>query len=252
MRRDVYFNAVAAQRYGVDGAIMLHHLVYWVVYNQANGLNLHEGRVWTYNSARAFSVFFPYWTAEQIRRVLRNLEKDAAIEVSQFNRMGMDRTKWYTVTAPVGAIYDLALPQFGESPTPFGQTPKSILANDQMHFGERPNQYQVRNTIEEPVKNQVQLPWDDDGFAALWSEWKKDRRERNIRAYTERGEQAALHKLQLESGGDVRVAIAMIQNSIANGYQGIFPVDKPAKHKGGLPGAGFDVDTLRDWATSGG
>lgn len=246
MRRDVYFNAQVAQVYGVDGAVMLHHLVYWVTYNAANGLNQHDGKTWTYNSAEAYRVFFPFWTADQIRRVLRNLEAQSAVETGNYNRMGMDRTKWYAVTEPVMSLYEVT--QFGKQQTPFGDSSKSILANDQMQFGKRQDLYQVRNNSEEPVKNQVILPWDDDSFRWLWEEWRRDRKERGIKGYTARGEQAALHKLHNDSGGDVQVAMKMIQNSIANGYQGIFPVGG----KGAKPSPNFNVDSLRDWATGGG
>ena len=49
-------------------------------------------------------------------------------------------------------------------------------------------------------------------------------RERGTKKYTQRGEQAALHKLQNDSQGDEATAVQMIHQSIANGWQGIFPL----------------------------
>ena len=247
MRRDYYFNADAACLYGVDGAIMLHHLVYWVVYNYTNDQGERDGKVWTYNSARAFKTFFRWWSADQIRRVLTNLERDGAIITGSFNKLGMDRTKWYTVTDKVAEIYELDMPQFGKAPTPFGETSESISGNPQMHLEKPRHQYQVTNTKSKPVINQVMLPWDDDAFKSLWNEWKQDRKERKIKSYTHRGEQAALHKLQKDSGNDVAQAILMIQNSIANGYQGIFP----ARNSNTKQSTQYDTDKLREWASQG-
>lgn len=71
---------------------------------------------------------------------------------------------------------------------------------------------------------EVVLPWDDEKFQEVWNEWLSERRERKIKRYTPRGEQAALHKLQKESGGDMQTAIDMILQSVANGWTGIFPL----------------------------
>ena len=248
MRRDIYFNAEAAQAYGVDGAVMLHHIVYWVVYNEANGLNRVDGYTWTYNSARAYKQFFPWWSADQIRRVLRNLESDGAIVVGNHNKLGMDRTKWYTLRAAVAVIYDLR--HFEEYQYAFRDSLASISANVKMHSVKPQDHYQVINTSKKPSeKNQVTFPWEDDAFQQLWEEWKADRRERKIKPYTQRGEQAALHKLQTDSGGRVDVAMSMIQNSIANGYQGIFPPKRTAQSQ---RGSSIDPDSLISWAAQGG
>ena len=71
----------------------------------------------------------------------------------------------------------------------------------------------------------IAYPWAEVEFAEAWQMWNDERRERKTRKYTRRGEQAALHKLYNESGGDVEVAIKMIHQSVANGWQGIFPIE---------------------------
>lgn len=70
----------------------------------------------------------------------------------------------------------------------------------------------------------VQYPWPDTEFVECWEIWLQERRERRYKRYTQRGEQAALHKLQKESNGDLHTAIGMVHQSIANGWQGIFPL----------------------------
>ena len=73
-------------------------------------------------------------------------------------------------------------------------------------------------------KEGVVMPFETKEFADTWEVWKQERRERGTKKYTQRGEQAALHKLQNDSQGDEATAVQMIHQSIANGWQGIFPL----------------------------
>ena len=72
---------------------------------------------------------------------------------------------------------------------------------------------------EEPV---ITFPaeLDSAGFREVWDRWKRDRRERRLRKYTTDGEATQLKKLA--PLGAVQ-AIACIEQSIANGWQGLFP-----------------------------
>jgi len=38
------FNIAVAKEYGVNEAIMVNNIVYWVIKNKANGKNCHDGR----------------------------------------------------------------------------------------------------------------------------------------------------------------------------------------------------------------
>ena len=61
-----YFQVDIAVKYGVDCAIMLEHLYFWIIHNRANGKNHINGKYWTYNSSRAFQELLPYWSKRQI------------------------------------------------------------------------------------------------------------------------------------------------------------------------------------------
>jgi DNA-binding transcriptional ArsR family regulator len=98
-----------------------------------------------------------------------------------------------------------------------------------------------KKTNEKTNEKTVVIPWESPEFLGMWDTWKEDRRGRRIKPYTATGEQAALHKLFNECHGDVSVAVATIQNSIANGYQGLFPPkQKPVQQ-------GIDLDRLARW-----
>ena len=88
------FSVDEAKSIGLDKAVILSNFRYWLTKNQANKKNVHEGSVWTYNSSRALSIIFPYWSPQKISRLIRDLEKDGYLLSGNFNKAGYDRTKW--------------------------------------------------------------------------------------------------------------------------------------------------------------
>ena len=99
------FNTDVASRFGVDGAIIIENLFFWIQKNKANEKHFYDGSFWTYNSMRAFAELFPYWTHRQIERILKNLIKQGAISTGNYNKIPYDRTKWYTLNDSVLTIY---------------------------------------------------------------------------------------------------------------------------------------------------
>ena len=92
-----FFNPEVALEYGVDEAIMLKYLIYWIATNSMNRTNYIHNRSWTFNSAEKFTKYFPYWSEGQIRRVLQSLLKQGAIIEDNFNKHKYDRTTWYAL-----------------------------------------------------------------------------------------------------------------------------------------------------------
>lgn len=86
-----------AEKHGVEKAVILYNLRFWLEKNQASNKNLHDGYYWTYNSAQAFTVLFPYYTASKVSRLLKQMENDGLILSGNYNKAGYDRTKWYSM-----------------------------------------------------------------------------------------------------------------------------------------------------------
>lgn len=86
-----------AIRHGVDQAIILANLRFWVSTNRANKRNFLSGHYWTYNSADAFTNLFPFYSRRKISRLLKDLEDSGAILSRVNNPKSYDRTKAYTV-----------------------------------------------------------------------------------------------------------------------------------------------------------
>lgn len=89
------FDIEEAKQLGVDGAIIVQNLRFWILKNQANGKHFHENRTWTYNSLEAFCTLFPFWSKRQIERILKKLVEQGIVLKSNFNQVKYDRTSWY-------------------------------------------------------------------------------------------------------------------------------------------------------------
>lgn len=89
------FDTKEAELYGVDEAIMVHHVRYWITRNNLNKENEHDDRTWTYNSNEAFTGLFPFWKPHQIRRILKSLVDKEILISGNYNKQKFDRTKWY-------------------------------------------------------------------------------------------------------------------------------------------------------------
>jgi dihydroneopterin aldolase len=120
------FDTKIAKKYGVAEAVVLWNLCYWQNHNEANKKNFHEERYWTYNSVSAFSEIFEYLSKKQIERILLKLEKEKVLVSGRFNKMKIDRTKWYSVESEIMALHGFQ----PISPNGEMQTTKTSNAND--------------------------------------------------------------------------------------------------------------------------
>ena len=92
------FDTELAQKLGVNEAILLQNIVFWLLKNKANNSNYYDGRYWTYNSHKAFKELFPFWTENQIRRILESLFEKGVILKGDYNSSPYDKTKWYALS----------------------------------------------------------------------------------------------------------------------------------------------------------
>ena len=89
------FNVDLAKKYGIESAIIIENIYYWIKKNVANDKHLYNGRYWTYNSANAFANIFPYITTTKIYRILSRLEECGVIIKGKFNKDKYIQTNWY-------------------------------------------------------------------------------------------------------------------------------------------------------------
>lgn len=126
------FDPIIAQRVGINAAVIYQNIAWWCQKNAANERNIIDGRVWSYNSIRAFTTLFPYLTEKQVRTALETLESEGMILVANYNDNPRDRTKWYAVCDQEVA---------GISENPFAPEGKSICPTGQTHLPYRANPF---------------------------------------------------------------------------------------------------------------
>jgi len=112
------FDTENALKYGLNEAIILNNLIFWVNENKANGRNYHEiseklypelageYRTWTFNSVKAFQLLFPYLSSKQIRSSLDNLCDNEILIKGCYSSNGYDRTNWYAFRDEAFAFSD--------------------------------------------------------------------------------------------------------------------------------------------------
>lgn len=75
-----------------------------------------------------------------------------------------------------------------------------------------------------PKDNGVHIPFNDETFLQKWQEWLDYRKERRLPQYVARGLKATFTKLVNDSNNNSSIAIAIIEQSIALNYSGLFPL----------------------------
>ena len=82
-----------ATKIGLNEAIFIQQLHYWL--NRST--NYIDNRIWVYNTIDDWHKQFPFWSITTIRRIITSLEKKKLIITANYNKINIDRTKWYTI-----------------------------------------------------------------------------------------------------------------------------------------------------------
>ena len=94
-------NVKVAEVVGVNKALLLQYIEFWVEKNRANNVGIYEGKAWVYHTANGFAQIFPYMKSNTIAKYLIELENDGYI-VSMKNpdksKNRNNQTKYYSLT----------------------------------------------------------------------------------------------------------------------------------------------------------
>ena len=107
-----------AQAIGLNEAIVVQQINYWLYQNRKADRNFHDGRYWTYNSYPKWQEEnFPFWSVSTIKRTFRKLEKKGILKVGNYNKMKIDRTKWYSIDrARLDEVFKEEFPNSSDCP----------------------------------------------------------------------------------------------------------------------------------------
>lgn len=87
-----------AKLIGLNEAIVLNQIHYWLKRNKEREVNFIDGRYWTFNTYDEWKEKnFPFWSMPTIKRTFLSLEKIGVVISANYNKMSFDKTKWYSI-----------------------------------------------------------------------------------------------------------------------------------------------------------
>lgn len=98
MDKPIMFSALVANEVGVNGAIILQNFAFWIMKNKAQNKNYYDGHFWTYNGSKDLLKTFPFWSRRTLEYEIRKLQSNDYLRVGNYNKMSLDKTKWYSLT----------------------------------------------------------------------------------------------------------------------------------------------------------
>ena len=91
-------NPRLAELLGLNEAVFLQQVHYWLGKNEQKERNNHAGRYWCYNSYEDWRKNnFPFWSVDAIRRIVKALVAAGVLLVDNHNKLKIDRTQWYSI-----------------------------------------------------------------------------------------------------------------------------------------------------------
>ena len=235
------FNVELATKLGVEKAVIIHNMYYWINHNAKNNKNVYDSSVWTYNSASAFGKLFPYIKDRTISRYLLELERDGYIKTGNYSDNIFDKTKWYSFTD-----------NFLEELKNLGFDIENILLSQNVHIDTHKmanrttesgepitdsKQEDVKQEEKEEIDKSISkkraaynanadLSYVDAPYAAIWQEWLDYKKEIKKQYKTQRGAESQYKVLIKYANNNPILANAIVKISIEHSWDGIFPLSE--------------------------
>lgn len=206
-----HFDVEVAKKYGLEEAIIIYHINYWISKNKANNKHFHDGRYWTYNSMKAFQELFPYLSYKQIRRTLEKLRANNVLITAKYNSLKYDNTLWYSFS-------DEFVIEMQKGQTDFPKTAKGIAQEGTPIPDNKPD----NKPDKENVKRKIDLSFVDESFLDDFILWLTYKRERGQEYKGETSIRICYKKLMKLADNNFNTAREIIEQSIASNYQGLF------------------------------
>lgn len=94
----ILVDRVLAEKIGLNEAIVIQQLHYWIMQNKRQNKNFYDSRYWTFNTFEKWHKdTFYFWSNKTVKRIFKKLEEESLIIVGNYNKKGYDRTKWYSI-----------------------------------------------------------------------------------------------------------------------------------------------------------
>lgn len=115
--RRTAFSPELAKRIGLNECIFLSQLQYWINMKEKNDdmSTFRDGRMWVYNTYDEWVEQLPFFTKRTFRRTVKNLEDMGVLIIGNYNKVGFDKTKWYSIDYDSLDSIEDPLPKMGNA-----------------------------------------------------------------------------------------------------------------------------------------
>ena len=268
------FDGIIAKDVGVSSAIVFQHIAYWIKYNAIHEQNFINGRYWMYDTVANMHQFLNFLSEHTIKRAISKLVETGYLISDELSQDKYNHTKWYALTEKGMAYANLNNNQkckFDREKISQSRKGKNFPIGDEKISQSTIKQrntnkgIQQSNTTADPFC--TGSPALDDALHGFEEMRKKLRK-----PLTDRAKKLTLGKLEKLAPGNEEMQIAILDQSIENGWQGVYPLktenwngkrdnDKPRQYReaekalemikqyesGGEDDEGFEwPDTLKD------
>lgn len=102
--RPLVINPILAQRLGLNEAIVLQQVSYWL--NETESGVEHDGRRWIYNTYEQWIEQFPFWSQDTVKRAITSLRKQGVLIVEKLSSDRLNHTNYYTINYDADALIE--------------------------------------------------------------------------------------------------------------------------------------------------
>lgn len=244
------FDIKIAEKYGIQPAIILNYLYFWIEKNKANEQNFYDGYYWTYNSKKAFATLFPYMTARQIDYAMKKLIDEGLVITGNYNKLSYDRTLWYAITNKGYSILQNCEMEKTELSNGVHEIVKPIpdintdINTNIKQKSKKESKANTKTDNKKSFNDLIDSYTQNETLRAELKEHLKIRKSKKS-ALTNRAIELSLKKLDDIAETDEE-KILIVQNAIMRGWTGFFPLkdsDRPTtKNK-----QSYDIDKFKNF-----
>lgn len=240
--RPLVINPALAEKIGLNEAIILQQLNYWLTRTESGVLK--NGKVWIYNTYAEWHEQVPFFSERTIQRIMLKLERVGVVESEMLNKSKGDRTKFYTINQDHDLLKSSC--QSGTTIAPYWHHHSAKLAPSSCQSGTLSTETTTEITtytyaqsalpaIEQPKQakpkkqkltaddlfNEFKNHWPliaqcDDEILRAWCQVRIDKKA----AHTELAHKAIEHELEILIHHGLTVTQA-VREAAANGWKGL-------------------------------
>lgn len=238
------FDVELAVKFGLNNAIFLQDLAFWIEFNRNRQQAYRDGRYWTYSTLEELVQRHPYWTKNQIRHIIDVCKKSGWILIEHYDKVSYNQRNWYSIC---DSVMDCLTCKSSEKES-HNDMQKSTHRSETIH-----NSYNEENLLSKNDTNNIPPipqgerkskrtsleipPQSETGFSdamqeafETWLQYKKEKKQ----TYQPTGLKTFIKRLKscVEQYGENAV-IDMLERAISSGYAG--PVWESLKSSADLP-----------------